>query len=187
MMAAVSLVLLAVTIVAFACSYWFTLDLAYRRIAIEPGPAIRGQLRDYNLCIKRGRVDLHRDVRRVHDDQETRTTYTEFVDAAGLARLRTFEGLRYGTHDLKGHHGSGTINIANQWSHHFVVIPMAPLIAAFGLVPAAWLLSRVRERRRERKGTCPACGYDLRATPDRCPECGTTPHNPPMHRTGPAV
>jgi hypothetical protein len=42
------------------------------------------------------------------------------------------------------------------------------------LLPASWLLSQLKHRRR-RPGLCPHCGYDLRATPGRCPECGTLP------------
>jgi hypothetical protein len=57
-------------------------------------------------------------------------------------------------------------------NHRLVVIPYGYPAALFALAPAAWLFMRLRRRRR-RIGFCARCGYDLRGTPDRCPECGT--------------
>ena len=34
------------------------------------------------------------------------------------------------------------------------------------------LVRHLARRKRQAQGLCPACGYDLRATPGRCPECG---------------
>ena len=45
------------------------------------------------------------------------------------------------------------------------------LMAAGGLAVA--LAINARRRRRVAAGRCVRCGYDLRGSPDRCPECGT--------------
>jgi hypothetical protein len=54
-------------------------------------------------------------------------------------------------------------------------IPHWFLVVLFGIVPALRFFTAIRSRRRHRAGHCSRCDYDLRATPDRCPECGAAP------------
>jgi hypothetical protein len=55
----------------------------------------------------------------------------------------------------------------NVWwvPHWLATIPflVPPLVIAIGAL---------HRRRRLTTGLCPECGYDLRASPERCPECG---------------
>ena len=69
-------------------------------------------------------------------------------------------GFKYG--GLRGPNGS-LYNAAVP--HWFVAGLMLP-------IPLTWAISTTRRRQRRATGLCLSCGYDLRATPGRCPECG---------------
>ena len=53
-----------------------------------------------------------------------------------------------------------------------VVFPFWGLALVLAALPVAFAGSRVRTSSRRRRSLCPSCGYDLRASPGRCPECG---------------
>jgi hypothetical protein len=63
------------------------------------------------------------------------------------------------------------------WMGRFPIWPISAMVA---VAPTVVLIRCCHRLRQRRAGGCVVCGYDLRATPERCPECGaTTPRGQP--------
>ena len=74
-------------------------------------------------------------------------------------RGREFAGFQYATfRDMTGY--------VPQYAFS---VPLWAILAAAAILPGIWLWGK---RRRYSRGMCAGCGYDLRASPERCPECG---------------
>jgi len=71
---------------------------------------------------------------------------------------------------VKNFLGFGTIRGP---TYQVVAIPFWAITPLTALPAVAALRARARRCRRVQDGACRACGYDLRASPLRCPECGT--------------
>jgi hypothetical protein len=71
-----------------------------------------------------------------------------------------------------GHVVDGSLPVVDD----VLILPDWLLIALLDLLPSWHLIRRKNPKlKREQMGLCINCGYDLRATPERCPECGTVP------------
>lgn len=86
-----------------------------------------------------------------------------------MAATTSFQGIALATCSC-GHAGlSGKLNGRRVWH---IMLPFRALAGSTALPPSLWVCRRLFRFRRERLGHCAVCGYDLRATPDLCPECG---------------
>jgi len=74
-------------------------------------------------------------------------------------------GFAFGTGRSRSLQGWGA------WWTLQMIVPYWAITLALAACPAAVMARRVRRHRRLAAGLC-ECGYDLRATPERCAECG---------------
>ena len=90
----------------------------------------------------------------------------------------------YGPRFPQRHRFPGSVGFGWEWSRYpaggqyFGAFPLWAAAVPATVAPAVWAARRLTRRRTCRSGRCPVCGYDLRATPDRCPECGSEPAAP---------
>jgi hypothetical protein len=73
-------------------------------------------------------------------------------------------------------------------TRHLTTVPYWIPTLITSLLPAMslrrWIADHLQTRRRRKAGLCPNCGYDLRASKDRCPECGTPVPAQPANSSG---
>jgi hypothetical protein len=172
-----SLLLGVATAVLWARSYWRTDSISIRLPGEVERSGDHGQISlTFNVVSSRGAIVLTRweEENRVRPDEPYPPPPTLRISAYQSPRpwqvergwqSPRWEGYAGFVSGSEYYNGSG----ASSDLRYFALPYWCPVLML--TLFASPMLTRFR--RRNRPGLCPTCGYDLRATPTRCPECGT--------------
>jgi len=156
--------------------YWSTGDRDWTIVA--PGRAAFFRSRYFGVEVDHGRMAVF--VSKSDRDTDV-SVLSDYPEGRGLHYMRRsdpfpawpFDGTRWwerlGFRLLHGKWRTPPGSIIDDTTASF---PLWLVCGTTAIAPALWIKRRWRATVRKRRGLCAACGYDLRGSSDRCPECG---------------
>jgi hypothetical protein len=180
--AAVSLVLCVATAILWVRSY-FVLDIVNRTTEVD---AYAGQM-SRTLSCNRGTFHYYHQYTTRAPRPATAVWppgFTRRAHSASAAKMwphvasagRQRWGFAYLRREWGGLSREDVVGAAGTYLTVAGVEALVPawfVALIFALAPTTWVVRAVRRRVRRAANCCPTCGYDCRATPRTCPECGT--------------
>jgi hypothetical protein len=158
---AVSLVMCVTTVALWVRSYWIADYFYWFEL-----PPSQPKCLESNL----GKLGIYSSLSALPGDARMGFFHRTSVPAATHfgATVQTFAG--FGKMDISGSLAFLPFSLPPT---HGIIMPHFAMAGLFGVMPAIWCWRCAIRQHRGRLGLCPRCGYDLRATPERCPECGS--------------
>jgi hypothetical protein len=125
-----------------------------------------------------GRLDLkfyHVEVNPPDDFVTARRTLANYPLKTGAVAHRSTAEVKRSASSWIGGFGFSYWTWRADWhtKNRGITIPTWFLVAVTLALPFIQTGRLLAKRRTRRGNLCPSCGYDLRASPDRCPECGS--------------
>jgi hypothetical protein len=168
-----SLLLAILVSICWIRSYWSS--LLWGRTATDAT-----HIREWGVCLERSMFTVFRSTMLDRQPVPGRSEvewrlYRIIPDRGANLDLHTLNWSILGTRQY-------SFNSGPDLSMTHIEIPTVYPFLATLLIPAWHVIGIYGQRRRVRLGLCPHCGYDLRGSPQRCPECGRPKDQP--HRVG---